>query len=90
MPDAPAVDYEIRPLHGAEQAAAVGTPQFAIHLRRGDVVGHVIAWTATAGEARHIVSAVRREDRRLRSLGPEVGRLLAAEVAAGSARPEPG
>ena len=89
MPDASEIDYEIRALPGAEQAAA-GTPQFAIHVRREGVVGHVIAWTVTGTEARYIVSALRREDRRRRSLVPELGRLLAAEAAAGAARPESG
>jgi IS5 family transposase len=33
MSDIPAVDYEVQPLEGAEEAIA-GTPRFAIHLRR--------------------------------------------------------
>jgi hypothetical protein len=82
MSDIPAVDYEVRPVEGTGETAG-GTPRFAIHLRQGEVVGHVIAWTATEVEARYIVSALRREDRRLRSLGPEVGRLVEAERAAG-------
>lgn len=83
MPDEPTVDYVVRPLEG-EGEAAVGTPHFAIHVCHGGAVRHVIAWTASETEARYIVSALRREDRYTRSLGPELGRLLAAESVAAS------
>jgi hypothetical protein len=59
MSDVPAVDYEVSPVEGTEEIAE-GTPRFTIHLRQGEVVGHVIAWTATELEARYIVSACRR------------------------------
>jgi hypothetical protein len=51
------------PSRGQGETAG-GTPRFAIHLRQGEVVGHVIAWTATDVKARYIVSALRREDGR--------------------------
>lgn len=90
MSDIPAVDYEVRPVAGAEETAG-GPPRFAIHLRQGEAAGHVIAWTATDVEARYIVSALRREDGRMRSLGPEVARRVAAETAAGEGtQPESG
>jgi hypothetical protein len=87
MPDIPAVDYEVRPVERAEETVGGIIPRFAIHLRQGEAVGHVIAWTVTELEARYIVSALRREDRRMRSLGAEVCRLVAAETADGGAQP---
>jgi hypothetical protein len=87
MSDIPAVDYEIRPLEGVEETVG-GAPRFAIHLRQEKSMGHAIAWTVTELEAGYIVSALRREDRRMRSLGSEVSRLVAAQTAAAEAQPE--